>query len=118
MVNHSTTVRRRAGQLADAPGQVSSLLLNLNFEERVVGVLMAPREVLLLLGPLHSIEITIFPLLLLEICAVSTIFVAVPRMVILAAAIVVAFFVMVCVVRSSHDRADRHRGAQYQRAQN
>jgi hypothetical protein len=39
---------------------------------------MAPGEVLLLLGRFHFIEITIIPLLFLEIGAVSAIFVVIP----------------------------------------
>lgn len=67
---------------------------------------MAPLEVLLLLAPIHLIEIPIIPVLLLEIGAVRTIFVVVPRVVVAASSIVVAFFVMVAVVSSSGDRTN------------
>jgi len=105
---------RRPG--ASASDQVSPLP-NLNFEECVIGMLMAPGKVLLLLGPLYFIEITIIPMLFLEIGAVRTIFVVIPCMVVLTASIVVASFLMVCVVSPRNDRTD-HGGAQHQRAQN
>ena len=77
-------------------------LPDFDFEERIVGVLMAPREVLLLLAPVHFIELTILLVLLRDIAAVSTIFVAVPRMVVLAALVVVPLF-----LRGSSSRYDR-----------
>jgi hypothetical protein len=105
-----------AGLIAGASGRTPSLV-DLNFEECVIGVFVAPLEVLLLLGPLHFIEIPIIPMLFLEIGAVSAIFVVIPCMVVLAASIVVAFFLMVCVVSPHYDWAE-HGGAQHQRAQN
>jgi hypothetical protein len=107
--------RPRAVPVAGALDEGS--LLDLNFEERVVGVFMAPLEVLLLLAPLHLIEVPVVSLLLLEIGAVSTIFVVVPRMVVAGISIVIAFFVMVAVVSSSGDRANQS-GAHHQCAQN
>jgi len=105
-----------AGLIAGASGRTPSLV-DLNFEECVIGVFVAPLEVLLLLGPLHFIEIPIIPMLFLEIGAVSAIFVVIPCMVVLAASIVVAFFLMVYVVSPHYDWAE-HGGAQHQRAQN
>ena len=63
---------------------------------------MAPCEVLLLLAPARFVEIPVIPMLFREIAAVSTIFVAVPRMVVLAILVVVAFF-----LRGSGLRDDR-----------
>jgi hypothetical protein len=66
--------------MVSAPGV--SLLPNLNFEKCIVGVFMAPLEVLLLLAPLHFVEIVIKLVLLLEIGAVGMILAVVPGMVI------------------------------------
>jgi hypothetical protein len=66
---------------------------------------MAPLEVLLLLAPMDPMEITIVPMLLLEIRTVSTIFAAVPRMVVAAVSIVVAFLLVVPVISSRDGRA-------------
>jgi hypothetical protein len=75
----------------------------------------SPREVLLLLAPVRSVEITILLVLLREIAAVSTIFVVVPRMIVLAALIVVTFFLRGFGLR--YHGTDQC-GAQRQRAQN
>jgi hypothetical protein len=75
---------------------------------------MAPLEVLMLLCVLHFIEITIILMLLLEINTVRMIFVTVPRMVVVAVAILVAFFVRISL---PYNRAGQG-GAQHQRAQN
>jgi hypothetical protein len=102
--------------MVSAPSQVSRLV-NVNSEERVIRVLMAPPEVLPSLVTLHSSEITILPVLLLKICSVGTIFVAVPSVVVVAVAIIVASFLLVPVLGPRYDRSDQS-GAQYERAQN
>jgi hypothetical protein len=113
-MHHSITLGWSADLFVGAPGRVYPLP-DLNLEKRLVGVFMAPLEVLLLLAPFHSVEITIIAMLLLEIGAVRAIFVAVPRMVVASISIVIAFFGMV-PVSSGYDRTDK-RGAQHQRAQ-
>lgn len=92
-------------------------LSNFNFEEQAIGVFMAPLEILLLLAPINLIEITIALMLLLEIRTVSTIFAAVPRMVVVAVSIVVAFF-LVIFVPGPHYRGTDQAGAQHERAKN
>jgi hypothetical protein len=77
-------------------------------------VFVAPFEVSLLLAPIHLVEITIILVLLLEIGAVSTIFVVVPRMVIVAVSIVVTFFSMVYVLRPRYGGTYQC-GAEHQR---
>src|SRR5271165_443425 len=77
---------------------------------------MAPFEVLLLLASIDPIKLAIVPMLLLEIGAVSVILVAVPRMVVVALSIVVAFFVVI-VLGSRYGRTDQG-GAQHERSQN
>lgn len=101
--------------MVDAPGV--SPLPNLNFEKRIVGVFMAPLEVLLLLNPIDPAELAIVPMLLLEIGAVSMVFVAVPRMVVMVLSIVVAFFLVTSVVSPHYSRTDQS-NAQRERAQN
>ena len=105
-----------AGLIAGAASQASPLA-NLNLEERVIGVFMTPPEVLLLLAPIHSVEIAIIPMLLLDIGVVSTIFVGVPGVVIAAAFIVIALFMTVSVVRSRDGSTDQG-GAEHQSTQN
>jgi hypothetical protein len=90
-------------------------LLNHDFEERVIGVLMAPVEVLLLLILVDFVEIAILLVLLRDIAVVSTIFVAIPRMVILAAFVVVSLFLRGSGLR--YDGTDQC-GAQHQCTQN
>ena len=68
---------------------------------------MAPREVLLLFAALRAVEITIVAVLLPEILAVSTIFVVVPGVVIVAFFIVITFFMVVSVVRSRYRWNDK-----------
>lgn len=92
-------------------------LSNFHFDERVIGVGMTPLEVLLLLASVDPVELAIVPMLLLEIGAVSMIFVAVPRMVVVAVSIVVAFFVVISVIGSRYDRSDQG-GAQHECTQN
>jgi hypothetical protein len=92
-------------------------LSNLNVDDCVIGVCMAPLEILLLLAPIDTIEVTIVPMLLLKIGAVSMIFVVVPGVIIVAVSIVVAFFVVVSIIRSRYDRTDQG-GAQHESAQN
>src|SRR5690348_12598566 len=79
-------------------------------------MLMAPLEVLLLLASLHFIEMTLIPMLILDVGAVSTILIVVPGMVVAGIAIVVALFVMVSVFSSRCDGNDQG-GAERQRAQ-
>ena len=67
---------------------------------------MAPLEILLLPAAIDTIEVTIVPMLLLEIRAVSVIFVAVPRVIIVAVSIVVAFFLVIPIISSRYDRTD------------
>jgi hypothetical protein len=98
-MNYST------GLIVGASGK-SSPLASLNFDERVSGVFMAPLEVLLLLAPLQSVEITIILMLLSKILTVSTILVAVPGVVVVPAFIVVALFLVVLVVSSRCNRSD------------
>lgn len=100
--------------MVDAPGV--SPLPNLNLEKRVVGVFMAPVEVLLLLAPLHFVEIAIIPVLLLEIGAVGTILAIVPGMVVVTLLVVIAFFGVACVLRPRYDWAYQC-GAEHQPAQ-
>jgi hypothetical protein len=90
-------------------------LLNHDFEERIIGVLMAPVEVLLLLILVDFVEIAILLVLLRDIAVVSTIFVAIPRMVILAAFVVVPLFLRGSGLR--YDGTDQC-GAQHQCTQN
>ena len=92
-------------------------LPNLDLEERVIGMRMTPREVLLLLILLHFIECTIILMLLLEIGPVGAIFVVVPGVVVFAFFIVVALVLVISVVSSRCDGSDE-RGAQYERTQN
>jgi hypothetical protein len=80
---------------ADFAAPLPEGLPNLNLEERVIWVRMAPREVLLLLATVGSIEIAIVAVLLPKILAVSTIFIVIPGVVVLAVPIVVPLFVMV-----------------------
>jgi len=68
---------------------------------------MTPLEVLLLLAPIDPTELAIVPMLLLEIGAVSMVFVAVPRMVVVAVSIVVTFFLVILVVGLRYDRTDQ-----------
>ena len=92
-------------------------LSNFHIDERTIGVGMTPLEVLLLLASIDPVELAIVPMLLLEIGAVSMIFVAVPRMVVVALSIVVAFFGVIVVISSCYRRADQD-GAQRERAHN
>jgi hypothetical protein len=86
----------QAGQgEADFAAPLPEGLPDLNLEERVIWVRMAPREVLLLLATVCSIEIAIVAVLLPKILAVSTIFIVIPGVVVLAVTIVIALFVMV-----------------------
>jgi len=94
----------------------SFALPNFNFEERGIGVLMTPVEVLLLLAAIHSVEIAIILMVLLKIGAVSTVFIIVPRVIVFAVAIVVPFFLMVSVLSSPGYRSHQ-RSAQYERTQ-
>jgi hypothetical protein len=80
-------------------------LPDLNPEKHGIGVFMAPVEVVCLLIAPHSMESSIVPVLLAEVNAVSTIFLAVPLMVIAVFAIVVAPFMMLVGVHC-------HRGDQ------
>jgi hypothetical protein len=66
---------------------------------------MAPLKVLLLLVPLHFVEIVIILVLLLEIGAVGTILTVVPGMVVVTLLIVIAFFGGACVLRPRYDGA-------------
>jgi hypothetical protein len=59
---------------------------------------VAPPEVFSLLIMFHSPELTIAPVLILQIEAVSSIFLVVPRMIVAVLSIVVPFLVMVSVV--------------------
>jgi len=59
---------------------------------------VAPPEVFSLLVRSHFPELTIVPVLILQIGAVSSIFLVVPRMIVAALSIVVLFLVMVSVV--------------------
>ena len=61
---------------------------------------VAPGEVSLLLATVLSAEVAIVAVLLHEILAVSTIFISVPGVVVLAVAVVVALVVMVVSSRS------------------
>jgi hypothetical protein len=65
-------------------------LSDLNLEEDVIRVLMAPPEVAVLLATVHSVENNIVPVLLLYVDSIGAIFVVVPLMIIAAVSIVVA----------------------------
>jgi len=81
-------------------------LSDLNLEECVIWVFMAPPEVLPLLVALHSVEIAIIPVLLLKIYPVGPIFIAVPLMIVTGVSIVVAPVLVISVVSSRYDRSD------------
>jgi hypothetical protein len=103
----------QAGQgEADFAAPLPEGLPDLNLEERVIWVRMAPRDVLLLLATVCSIEIAIVAVLLAEILPVRAILIVVPSVVIFALSIVVALFVMISVV-SSRGNWSYERGAQY-----
>jgi membrane protein implicated in regulation of membrane protease activity len=93
------------------------LLPNIKSEDHVIGVAVAPLKVFLLLAAFLSIELTIIAVLILEIVAVSAVFIAIPGVVVAAVSIAVAPFVVVSVVRSRYDRSDQS-GAQCERGQN
>src|SRR5579864_9045108 len=92
-------------------------LPDINLEERVVVVVMAPGEVLLLLAAIRSIEVTIVAVLVGEVLTISAIFVVVPGVVVFALFIVIALFLVIFVVSSRCDRSDQS-GGQCERAQN
>jgi hypothetical protein len=77
---------------------------------------MAPPEVMPLPLTILSVEITVVLVSFLKIYPVSTIFVAVPHVVVTAVSIVVASLVMVSLFSSRHGRTDQA-AAQHQRAQ-
>jgi len=68
-------------------------------------MIVTPSEVLPLLGGFHAVELTIVPVLFSEVDAVRTIFLAVPRMIVVAVSVVLPSIVMIV---SSH----RHWGGQ------
>src|ERR1700730_18595291 len=81
-------------------------LSDLNLEECVIRVFMTPPEVFPLLIALHSVEIAIIPVLLLQICPVRAIFVAVPGVIVAGVSIVIAPLLTISVVSSRYDRSD------------
>jgi len=88
------------------PRPTARKLSDLNPEERVIRVFMAPPEVLPLPVTVHSVEFKILPVLLLKICPVGTIFVVVPLMIVTGVLIVIAPFVAVSVVVSRCEWSD------------
>jgi len=69
-------------------------LPNLNLEKNGIRVGMPPGEVLRLFVAPHSREISIVPVLLAKVYAVSTIFLAIPLMIVFVVPIVVTLVMM------------------------
>jgi hypothetical protein len=61
----------------------------------VIRVFVTPPEIFPLLGCFRSVELTIVPVLLAQVNAVSTIFLAVPSMIVAAIPIVIPFLMMI-----------------------
>jgi hypothetical protein len=70
-------------------------LSDFDFEKHVIRMLVTPPEVFPLLVCFRSIELTIVPVLLAQVNAVSTIFLAVPSMIVAAIPIVIPFLMMI-----------------------
>jgi hypothetical protein len=92
---------------AGLPGSGYVTLSDLHFEDGAIRVCMAPREVLLLLAAILAVEITIIPVLLSKIHSKGLVFLAVPLVIVFAAAIIVTPVVLVVpVVGLNCDRSD------------
>jgi hypothetical protein len=89
-------------------------LSNINLEERVIGMAVAPSEVFLPLAAIQSVELPIVAMLLTQVKPVSAIFVAVVDVIVAAIPIVVPLFMV--VVRPRH--RNQERGTQQQPTEN
>jgi hypothetical protein len=80
-----------------------SRLSYFNFEKGVIGMLMAPLEVLRLLRALHLREFNVLAVLPLQINPVGLIFLVVPGVIVVTATIVILLILMVLSPRRYRD---------------
>jgi hypothetical protein len=89
-------------------------LSNINLEERVIGMVVAPSEIFLPLMAIYSVELPIVAMPLTQVKPVSAIFVAIVDVIVPAIPIVVTLFMV--VVRPRH--RDQEGGAKQESAEN
>jgi hypothetical protein len=95
----------------------SGLLPDLYLEQNLIRVLVPPSEVFPLLDRFHCAELPIVPVLLPDVNAVSTIFVVVPPMVIVAIPIIVPLILRTTIVSRHRDWGNQSTAGE-KRAQN